>query len=52
MYMNEGGVQGKSFPESPSLYAAVGLATVATIYFGILPTRAVEWSRVAYSTLF
>ena len=52
MYMSEGGVQGKSFAESPSLYIAVALATVATIYLGILPTRAVEWSRIAYSTLF
>jgi NADH:ubiquinone oxidoreductase subunit 2 (subunit N) len=52
MYMNEGGAQGKSLAESPSLYVAVALATVATIYLGILPTEAVEWSRVAYSTLF
>ena len=52
MYMSEGGVQGKSLAESPSLYVAVALATVATIYLGILPTRAVEWSRIAYSTLF
>jgi NADH-quinone oxidoreductase subunit N len=52
MYMSEGGVQGKSLAESPSLYVAVTLATVATIYLGVLPTRAVEWSRIAYSTLF
>jgi NADH-quinone oxidoreductase subunit N len=52
MYMSEGGVKGKSFAESPSLYVAVALATVATIYLGILPTPAVEWSRLAYSSLF
>jgi NADH:ubiquinone oxidoreductase subunit 2 (subunit N) len=52
MYMSEGGVKGKSFAESPSLYVAVALATLATIYLGILPTPAVEWSRLAYSSLF
>jgi NADH-quinone oxidoreductase subunit N len=52
MYMNDGGVKGKSFGESASLYVAVALATLATIYLGVLPMQAVEWSRLAYSTLF
>jgi NADH-quinone oxidoreductase subunit N len=52
MYMNEGGVKGKAFAEAPSLYVSVALAAAATLYLGILPTRAVEWSRLAYSTLF
>ncbi|MPZ77530.1 MAG: NADH-quinone oxidoreductase subunit NuoN [Deltaproteobacteria bacterium] len=52
MYMNEGGVKGKSFIESPYLYTAVGLAAAATIYLGVLPMRTLEWSRSAFSSLF
>ena len=52
MYMSEGGVRGKSFRESPYLYAAVGISAAATVYLGIMPTRAFEWSRLAFSALF
>lgn len=52
MYMNEGGANGKSFTESSYLYIAVGLAAVATIYLGVLPAQTLEWSRVAFSSLF
>ena len=51
MYMEEGGAPGKSFNQSPYLYTAVGLAVVGTLYLGILPARALEWSRIAFLSL-
>ena len=51
MYMNEGGVEAKSFKQSPFLYFAVGLAVLGTIYFGLLPRQTLEWSRSAFSSL-
>jgi NADH-quinone oxidoreductase subunit N len=45
MYMEEGGVEGKNFRQSPYLYIAVALAVFGTVYLGIVPARALEWSR-------
>jgi NADH-quinone oxidoreductase subunit N len=51
MYMEEGGAPGKSFSQSPYLYIAVALALAGTLYLGILPAWALEWSRLAFSSL-
>jgi NADH-quinone oxidoreductase subunit N len=51
MYMEEGGAPGKSFRQAPYLYAAVGLAAAGTLYLGVMPARALEWSRVAFFSL-
>jgi len=51
MYMEEGGVEGQSFGRSPYLYIAIGLAAIATIYLGILPSAALQWSEVAFLSL-
>jgi NADH-quinone oxidoreductase subunit N len=51
MYMEEGGAPGKSFSQSPYLYTAVGLAMAGTLYLGILPAWALEWSRLAFFSL-
>jgi NADH-quinone oxidoreductase subunit N len=51
MYMEEGGAEGKSFRQAPYLYLAIGLAVLGTLYLGILPARALEWSRVAFISL-
>jgi NADH-quinone oxidoreductase subunit N len=51
MYMEEGGARGKTFAESPYLYVAVGLAALATVYLGIIPASALEWSRLAFFVL-
>ena len=51
MYMEEGGAEGKSFASAPYLYIAVGLAVAGTLYLGILPSRALEWSRLAFYSL-
>jgi NADH-quinone oxidoreductase subunit N len=51
MYMEEGGVAGKSFGQSPALYIAVALAVAGTLYFGVLPARTLEWSRLAFFSL-
>ncbi|HEX2228949.1 MAG TPA: NADH-quinone oxidoreductase subunit N [Candidatus Binatia bacterium] len=51
MYMEEGGAPGKSFAQSPYLYTAVGLAMAGTLYLGILPAWALEWSRLAFFSL-
>jgi NADH-quinone oxidoreductase subunit N len=51
MYMEEGGVAGKSFGQSPALYIAVALAVAGTLYFGLLPARTLEWSRLAFFSL-
>jgi NADH-quinone oxidoreductase subunit N len=51
MYMEDGGAPAKSFAQSPFLYAAVTLATAGTLYLGILPVQALEWSRIAFFSL-
>jgi NADH-quinone oxidoreductase subunit N len=49
MYMEEGEVEGKSFGEAPFVYAAIALAMIATVYLGILPAAALDWSRIAFA---
>ncbi|MGH7843970.1 MAG: NADH-quinone oxidoreductase subunit N [Candidatus Binatia bacterium] len=51
MYMDQGGVDGKSLRSSPYLYAAVTLTVAATLYLGILPSSALEISRKAFLSL-
>ena len=51
MYMEEGGAAGKSFRQAPFVYVAVAIALIGTIYFGILPADALNWSRLAFSSL-
>jgi NADH-quinone oxidoreductase subunit N len=51
MYMEEGGVEGKSLRRSPCLYAAVSLTVAATLYLGILPAPALDMSRRAFLSL-
>ncbi len=51
MYMEEGGAEGKSFRQSPALYAAIFIAVIGTIYLGVLPATALDWSRIAFSSL-
>jgi NADH-quinone oxidoreductase subunit N len=51
MYMEEGGVRGKSFHQSPYLYIAVALSLLGTIYLGVIPSRALEWSRISFLAL-
>jgi NADH-quinone oxidoreductase subunit N len=48
MYMEEGGAEGKSFGQSPYLYVAVALAVVGTLYLGVVPSAALNWSRASY----
>jgi len=51
MYMEEGGAEGKSFGQAPFVYIAIGVALIGTLYFGILPTSALDWSRIAFAAL-
>ena len=51
MYMQEGGVQGKSFSQAPMIYVAVAVALVINIYLGLLPAGALEWSRLSFVSL-
>jgi NADH-quinone oxidoreductase subunit N len=51
MYMEEGGVEGKSFRNSPYLYAAIFAAFLATLYLGLFPGPALELSRVSFLSL-
>jgi NADH-quinone oxidoreductase subunit N len=51
MYMEDGGAPAKSFAQSPFLYVAVILATAGTLYLGILPAQALDWSRIAFFSL-
>src|SRR5919106_421329 len=51
MYMEEGGAEGQSFGQSPYLYVAVALAVAGTLYLGIVPAKALDWSRIAYFPL-
>jgi NADH-quinone oxidoreductase subunit N len=51
MYMEEGGVKGKSFRQSPYLYIAVALSLLGTVYLGVIPAKALEWSRISFFAL-
>jgi NADH-quinone oxidoreductase subunit N len=51
MYMEEGGVEGKSFRQAPYVYIAIALALVGTVYLGVLPASALGWSRIAFASL-
>ncbi len=51
MYMEEGGVEGKSWGQSPYLYFAIALAVLGTLYLGIAPAKALEWSRVSFFSI-
>jgi NADH-quinone oxidoreductase subunit N len=51
MYMEEGGAEGISFARAPYLYAAVAAAVVGTVYLGIYPAPALEWSLRSFSSL-
>jgi NADH-quinone oxidoreductase subunit N len=51
MYMEEGGVESKSFSQSPYLYIAVALAMLGTVYLGMIPARALDWSRISFFSL-
>jgi NADH:ubiquinone oxidoreductase subunit 2 (subunit N) len=48
MYMEEGGVEGKSFRNSPYLYLAIIAALVGTLYLGLFPAAPLELSRVSF----
>jgi len=51
MYMEEGGAEGKSFGQSPYLYLAIALAVAGTLYLGIVPAKALEWSRSSFFSI-
>ena len=51
MYMEEGGAEGKSFSQSPFVYIAIVIAVIGTVYLGILPAGALDWSRIAFASL-
>jgi len=51
MYMEEGGVEGKSFASSPYLYAAIAITALGTIYLGVAPAPALELSRISFLSL-
>jgi NADH-quinone oxidoreductase subunit N len=52
MYMHEGGAPAKSLNQSPYLYSAIAIAVLGTLYLGILPATFLEWSRVAFFSLY
>ena len=52
MYMEEGGVEGQSFRQSPYLYIAIGLAAIGTVFLGVLPSAALQWSDGAFLSLY
>jgi NADH-quinone oxidoreductase subunit N len=51
MYMEEGGMEGKSFARAPYLYAAVAAGALATLYLGVLPGAVLDLSRLAFLSL-
>ena len=51
MYMEEGGAEGKAWGQSPYLYLAIALAVVGTLYLGIAPAKALDWSRVSFFSM-
>jgi NADH-quinone oxidoreductase subunit N len=44
MYMEEGGVGGKRLASAPYLYLAVAIAALGTVYLGLFPAKALDWS--------
>jgi NADH-quinone oxidoreductase subunit N len=55
MYMEEGKEgrgEDKSFRQAPYLYVAIALAVAGNVYLGILPARALDWSRSAFLSLY
>jgi NADH-quinone oxidoreductase subunit N len=51
MYMEEGGAESKSFRQASAVYVAIALAAFGTLYLGILPATALNWSRIAFASL-
>jgi NADH-quinone oxidoreductase subunit N len=51
MYMEEGDGDAKRFSQAPLLYAAIAIAVIGTLYLGILPAGALNWSRIAFASL-
>jgi NADH-quinone oxidoreductase subunit N len=51
MYMQEGGTESKAFGQAPYLYVAIAMTVAGTLYLGILPAPALEWSRVSFFSL-
>jgi NADH-quinone oxidoreductase subunit N len=51
MYMEEGGGEGRGFRQAPFVYVAILVALAGTVYFGILPGSALNWSRIAFASL-
>lgn len=51
MYMEEGGVEGKSASRAPFLYLAIAIAALATVYLGLLPARSLDLSRLSFLSL-
>ncbi|MCZ6625216.1 MAG: NADH-quinone oxidoreductase subunit N [Deltaproteobacteria bacterium] len=51
MYMEEGGVEGKSFAMAPYLYAVIAITALATVYLGLLPAAALDLSRLSFLSL-
>ena len=51
MYMEEGGAEGKSFAQAKAVYLTVAIAVIGTLYLGILPATALNWSRLAFAAL-
>lgn len=51
MYMEKGGVGGKSFAHAPYLYLAIAIAALGTVYLGLLPATALDLSRLSFLSL-
>jgi NADH-quinone oxidoreductase subunit N len=51
MYMQEGGADGKAFRQSPYLYVAVTVTVLGTLYLGMLPAAALDWTRISFLSL-
>ncbi|MGE5820916.1 MAG: NADH-quinone oxidoreductase subunit N [Deltaproteobacteria bacterium] len=51
MYMQEGGTESKAFGQAPYLYVAVAMTVAGTLYLGILPAPALEWTRMSFFSL-
>jgi NADH-quinone oxidoreductase subunit N len=51
MYMQEGGAASKAFGQAPYLYIAVAMTVVGTLYLGIVPAAALEWTRMSFFSL-
>jgi NADH-quinone oxidoreductase subunit N len=51
MYMQEGGTESKTFRQAPYLYVAVAMTVAGTLYLGIVPAPALEWTRISFFSL-